>query len=86
MELPWPLKGLSNEDVAWTSETLRVCIAVQPTRATGIECCVHVRAIAREVFASAGIVGVGRVVDGAAAGEDEVETKFGRHDDFSGRR
>jgi hypothetical protein len=46
-----PLKGLLNEDV-----TLRVCTAVQPARATGIECWFHVRAIARVVEASAGIV------------------------------
>lgn len=56
MLLPTPLKGLSNEDVACTSETLRVCMAEQPARATGSEWAVHERAIARVELARAGIV------------------------------
>jgi hypothetical protein len=52
---PAPLKGLSKLEPA-ASEALRVCSAVQPARATGIECWVHERAIARVVVARAGIV------------------------------
>ena len=50
-----PLKGLSNDD----AEALRVCMAVQPARATGIWWAVHDRATARALLARAGIVGAG---------------------------
>jgi hypothetical protein len=46
------LKGLSNDD----AEALRDCTAVQPARATGRECAVHERAIARVLVARAGMV------------------------------
>lgn len=48
-----PLKGLSNDE----AEALRVCMAVQPARATGIWWAVHDRATARALLARAGIVG-----------------------------
>lgn len=50
-----PLKGLSNDD----AEALRVCMAVQPARATGIWWAVHDRATARALLARAGIVDAG---------------------------
>lgn len=68
VELLVPLKGLLNEDVA--SETLRVCTAVQPARATGNECWIHVRAIARVVEVSAGIVEAEG--SGGVGGADEL--------------
>lgn len=46
------LKGLSNDD----AEALRDCTAVQPARATGSECAVHERAIARLLVARTGIM------------------------------
>ena len=55
-----PLKGLSNEE----AEALRLCMAVQPARATGMWWAVHERAIARVVLARAGIVDADAEVDG----------------------
>jgi hypothetical protein len=55
-----PLKGLSNEE----AEALRVCSAVQPALATGNWWAVHERAIARVVWARAGIVDAVRVGGG----------------------
>lgn len=68
MESEEPLKGLLNE--AEASETLRVWPAAQAARATGSECCVHERAIARVVEASAGIVTAG--VSVGVRGADEL--------------
>ena len=64
-----PLKGLSNDD----AEALRVCMAVQPARATGIWWAVHDRATARALLARAGIVGAGADVDDGEVVELEVE-------------
>lgn len=82
MESGEPLKGLLNE--AGASEALRVCMAVQPARATGSECWVHVRAIARVVEASAGIVaagGCGGVGGGWAVMRLVVRESLGRSPD-----
>jgi hypothetical protein len=69
-----PLKGLSNEE----AEALRVCSAVQPARATGNGWAVHERAIARVVWARAGIVDAGAdaVVGMAWVGVRSVMSKF----------
>lgn len=83
MELPWPLKGLSKLEVECTSEPemLRDCTAVQPARATGKECCVHERAIARVAFARAGIVDAAEAVLrwGWSCGV-RLDAKFGKGD------
>lgn len=53
-------------------------MAPQPARATGSECWVHERAIARVVFARAGIVDAAEGVlrwNGAVKARDEVESE-----------
>ena len=67
VELPAPLNGLSNEDVGDASERLRVCIEAQDARATGNWWAVHVRAIARVVWARAGIVDAWWEADGGGS-------------------